>query len=331
MDGDAELTKSRDSLHFRKSGSKIYETRTPDGEPAYSHGGGDKNNSEAKRRDVDDQTTLFNWEAEGTRQSDTKDVKGKGKAMTYLDSSGNDGPHKQENGHSAASSEASDEDDELLPSFGGQDDFDRPVSSFNSKNARMSNSSNSRASLGMHQNGFISRDDMLDNNHSDRLASDAVVDYEKPDKEGASSKTKPKRRRKKVDRYNPGRFAREMAFVVSFASAVLFIRSRTRVLSDKFAEHLSNTQTVPSILLSMLGSVLAGEVLAEMKVWSCFIPDFPGEILKLTCSHSQRWPVFLRVEELFILVPILLNLKGNLEMNLAARFSTSVSFASTFY
>ena len=38
----------------------------------------------------------------------------------------------------------------------------------------------------------------------------------------------------------------------------------------------------------------------------------------------QTWPVFLRVEELFILVPILLNLKGNLEMNLAARFSTSV-------
>ena len=35
--------------------------------------------------------------------------------------------------------------------------------------------------------------------------------------------------------------------------------------------------------------------------------------------------MFLRVEELFILVPILLNLKGNLEMNLAARFSTSAN------
>lgn len=42
-----------------------------------------------------------------------------------------------------------------------------------------------------------------------------------------------------------------------------------------------------------------------------------------TCV-SQEWRVFIRIEELFILVPILLNLKGNLEMNLAARFSTSV-------
>lgn len=34
----------------------------------------------------------------------------------------------------------------------------------------------------------------------------------------------------------------------------------------------------------------------------------------------------MQVEELFILVPILLNLKGNLEMNLAARLSTSANF-----
>lgn len=38
-------------------------------------------------------------------------------------------------------------------------------------------------------------------------------------------------------------------------------------------------------------------------------------------KHSE---VFLKTTELFILLPILLNLKGNLEMNLAARFSTSV-------
>lgn len=36
--------------------------------------------------------------------------------------------------------------------------------------------------------------------------------------------------------------------------------------------------------------------------------------------------MFLKTPELFILLPILLNLKGNLEMNLAARFSTSVKF-----
>lgn len=38
----------------------------------------------------------------------------------------------------------------------------------------------------------------------------------------------------------------------------------------------------------------------------------------------KGWDVFTKTPELFILVPILLNLKGNLEMNLAARFSTAV-------
>lgn len=35
--------------------------------------------------------------------------------------------------------------------------------------------------------------------------------------------------------------------------------------------------------------------------------------------------MFEKVSELFILVPVLLNLKGNLEMNLAARFSTNAN------
>ncbi|CAO3598707.1 unnamed protein product [Absidia cylindrospora] len=39
----------------------------------------------------------------------------------------------------------------------------------------------------------------------------------------------------------------------------------------------------------------------------------------------QHWDVFSQISELFILVPVLLNLKGNLEMNLAARFSTSAN------
>lgn len=37
----------------------------------------------------------------------------------------------------------------------------------------------------------------------------------------------------------------------------------------------------------------------------------------------QHWPVFLEISELIILIPILLNLKGNLEMNLASRLSTA--------
>ena len=38
----------------------------------------------------------------------------------------------------------------------------------------------------------------------------------------------------------------------------------------------------------------------------------------------QHWPVFETVNELFILVPALLGLKGNLEMTLASRLSTQV-------
>ncbi len=40
----------------------------------------------------------------------------------------------------------------------------------------------------------------------------------------------------------------------------------------------------------------------------------------------QHWQVFETVNELFILVPALLGLKGNLEMTLASRLSTQVGF-----
>lgn len=39
----------------------------------------------------------------------------------------------------------------------------------------------------------------------------------------------------------------------------------------------------------------------------------------------QHWKVFSEVNEVFILVPALLGLKGNLEMTLASRLSTAVS------
>ena len=39
----------------------------------------------------------------------------------------------------------------------------------------------------------------------------------------------------------------------------------------------------------------------------------------------QHWEVFIQVDELFILVPPLLGLKGNLEMTLAARLSTAAN------
>lgn len=48
---------------------------------------------------------------------------------------------------------------------------------------------------------------------------------------------------------------------------------------------------------------------------------FTGELLE----HLARWRVFRRVDELFILVPMLGNLKGNLEMCLSARLGTSAN------
>lgn len=45
---------------------------------------------------------------------------------------------------------------------------------------------------------------------------------------------------------------------------------------------------------------------------------FAGIIL----DHVQYWDVFLNVDELFLLLPSLLGLKGNLQMTLASRFST---------
>ncbi|OBZ86976.1 Solute carrier family 41 member 2 [Choanephora cucurbitarum] len=68
-------------------------------------------------------------------------------------------------------------------------------------------------------------------------------------------------------------------------------------------------QALPSLIISVIGLVLAGDLLDEF----------------------QRWDVFLKTTELFILLPILLNLKGNLEMNLAARFSTSSNLGDLDY
>ena len=45
----------------------------------------------------------------------------------------------------------------------------------------------------------------------------------------------------------------------------------------------------------------------------------------LVLDTVQYWPVFLAMPELFILVPALIGLKGNLEMTLASRLSTAAN------
>ncbi|TXT07236.1 hypothetical protein VHUM_03406 [Vanrija humicola] len=59
--------------------------------------------------------------------------------------------------------------------------------------------------------------------------------------------------------------------------------------------------STPSLLIGLLGNVFSGELL----------------------EHCARFRVFRRVDELFILVPMIGNLKGNLEMCLSARLGTS--------
>ncbi|CAO3659660.1 unnamed protein product [Umbelopsis vinacea] len=80
--------------------------------------------------------------------------------------------------------------------------------------------------------------------------------------------------------------------------------------ATKEIDHTSNDnadrlawQALPSVLVSIAGLIAAGELL----------------------DVYLHWDVFIRIPELFILVPVLLNLKGNLEMNLAARLSTSAN------
>ncbi|CEP15330.1 hypothetical protein [Parasitella parasitica] len=68
-------------------------------------------------------------------------------------------------------------------------------------------------------------------------------------------------------------------------------------------------QALPSLIISVIGLVFAGKLMDEF----------------------QKSDVFLNTTELFILLPILLNLKGNLEMNLAARFSTSSNLGELDY
>lgn len=48
----------------------------------------------------------------------------------------------------------------------------------------------------------------------------------------------------------------------------------------------------------------------------------------LLLDMVQHWPVFQKVTELFILVPALLGLKGNLEMTMAARMSTQANLGN---
>jgi hypothetical protein len=61
-------------------------------------------------------------------------------------------------------------------------------------------------------------------------------------------------------------------------------------------------QSVPSLIVSLIGLIFTGQLL----------------------DHLAVWTVFIKCDELFIAVPALQNLKGNLEMCLGAKLGTSV-------
>jgi len=56
-----------------------------------------------------------------------------------------------------------------------------------------------------------------------------------------------------------------------------------------------------------------------------FVFQFQTVCVNLLCvCVFQHWDVFKVITEVFILVPALVGLKGNLEMTLASRLSTAV-------
>lgn len=88
-------------------------------------------------------------------------------------------------------------------------------------------------------------------------------------------------------------------------------------------------QILPPFLLAGFGTVMAGVLLDIVQVsmaglWAQeeFGFKYKSEIFLLLRQH---WDVFQKVTEIFILVPALLGMKGNLEMTLASRLSTVVS------
>lgn len=91
----------------------------------------------------------------------------------------------------------------------------------------------------------------------------------------------------------------------------------TRTGSETESSTQGCTQAVPECKGSEGGSQSKAKV-SNSCAWVFFLWSFFVLIL-------QHWDVFKYVTEVFILVPALLGLKGNLEMTLASRLSTAVS------
>ncbi|XP_049875701.1 solute carrier family 41 member 1-like [Pectinophora gossypiella] len=81
---------------------------------------------------------------------------------------------------------------------------------------------------------------------------------------------------------------------------------------------ISNDSKPPDIKYGKESSWVAG---VQMFV-SFLLAGFGMVAASLLLDVVQHWPVFIQISEVYILVPALLGLKGNLEMTLASRLST---------
>ncbi len=104
----------------------------------------------------------------------------------------------------------------------------------------------------------------------------------------------------KVSRYLPGSKTAQ-GFGEEHESAPVVIQYPSMACESYMAIFI---QIVFPVMIAGLGTVMAGCLLDKV----------------------QSWDVFIVISELFILVPALSGLKGNLEMTLASRLSTAVRF-----
>ncbi|KAI9595014.1 hypothetical protein BDF19DRAFT_443163 [Syncephalis fuscata] len=100
-----------------------------------------------------------------------------------------------------------------------------------------------------------------------------------------------------------GHFRRKFSFAASDTSMLGGRRTNAEDGPVEDSPLVVALQTLPSLLVAVVGLIMAGWLLDVV----------------------QHWTVFTHITQLFIMVPVLLGLKGNLEMNLASRMSTAAN------
>ena len=81
-------------------------------------------------------------------------------------------------------------------------------------------------------------------------------------------------------------------------------------------------QTGPTLLFTAVSMLFTGKLLERVSVRlnSSFLT-----VLGTDWFFDQQWRAMRQVDELIIIIPVILNLKGNLEMNLSARLGTAAN------